>query len=350
MSMFLSLMSILGNLTLSLFIPLTAFSFYRYRLGRKEEEYDKIISTLKLEETGASLSVPAIKNEYSSVDYVLPVFFSTALCLLGFTALFFGTSFGLDSKHLLLSGTYSGLDIEGYQTMSLCALTYAFLGSYIWSVQNIFRRLVTIDLPPGAYYTIGIRIILSAFIALAIRHLLYSVPGDSQSYAMGSLPVVAFLTGMFPERGIHYLKERVKIFSDKGIPRADNLPLDMIEGINIFHKVRLEEVGIDNAQNLAKANLVELLVRTPFKPKEIIDWIGQARLYLYFKSEVKKLRGVGIRTIFDFKIIGSAEGQLSEVAQSTEISELRLNSVYQIIKDDPGVDRLFNAANTLGVL
>lgn len=177
MSMFLSLMSILGNLTLSLFIPLTAFSFYRYRLGRKEEEYDKIISTLKLEETGASLSVPAIKNEYSALDYVLPVFFSTVLCLLGFTALFFGSSFGLDSKHLLLSGTYFGLvDIEGYQTMSLCALTYAFLGSYIWSVQNIFRRLVTIDLPPGAYYTIGIRIILSAFIALVIRHLLYSVP------------------------------------------------------------------------------------------------------------------------------------------------------------------------------
>lgn len=167
---------------------------------------------------------------------------------------------------------------------------------------------------------------------------------------MGSLPVVAFLTGMFPERGIHYLKERVKIFSDKGILKAENLPLDMIEGINIFHKVRLEEVGIDNAQNLAKANLVELLVRTPFKPKEIIDWIGQARLYLYFKSEVKKLREVGIRTIFDFKIIGSTEGQLSEVAQSIKISELRLNSVYQIIKDDPGVDRLFNAANTLGVL
>jgi hypothetical protein len=47
------------------FIPLSAFSFYRFRLPRKEQEYSKIVKTLDLEENEASLWIPAIKNEYS---------------------------------------------------------------------------------------------------------------------------------------------------------------------------------------------------------------------------------------------------------------------------------------------
>ena len=123
----------------------------------------------------------------------------------------------------------------------------------------------------------------------------------------------------------------------------------MIEGISVFHKIRLGEVGIDNAQNLASANQIELLIRTPFKSRQLIDWIGQSKLYVCFKSDVDKLREVGVRSIIDFKIIGGIEGKLREVAQHTQISELRLTSVYQIIKDDPVVDRLLKAAKTLSL-
>ena len=123
----------------------------------------------------------------------------------------------------------------------------------------------------------------------------------------------------------------------------------MIEGISVFHKIRLGEVGIDNAQNLASANQIELLIRTPFKSRQLIDWIGQSKPYVCFKSDVDKLREVGVRSIIDFKIIGGIEGKLREVAQHTQISELRLTSVYQIIKDDPVVDRLLKAAKTLSL-
>jgi hypothetical protein len=61
----------------------------------------------------------------------------------------------------------------------------------------------------------------------------------------------------------------------------------MIEGINVFHKVRLGEVGIDNVQNLAEANVIGLLLKTPFNPSQLIDWIAQAKLYLYFKDDKK---------------------------------------------------------------
>ena len=47
----------------------------------------------------------------------------------------------------------------------------------------------------------------------------------------------------------------------------------MLEGITQFHKVRLSELGIENIQNLVKASLVELILKTPYKPRQIIDWI-----------------------------------------------------------------------------
>ena len=104
------------------------------------------------------------------------------------------------------SGIYLGAKGTGYasyQQQSLLALTMGFIGGYTWSVQYIFRRFVTIDLPPRAYYSIGIRMILAALVALMIRHFLEATPGSE--YTSGMIPVVAFLTGMFPERALHYL-------------------------------------------------------------------------------------------------------------------------------------------------
>ena len=265
---------------LTLFLPLTAFSFYRFQLQKKEEEYTPIIKALKFDDSEAAASLLGLRNEYSAIDYALPVAFAAVLCALETTALFLGSELKIaEAASILLSGIYLGAKGTGYasyQQQSLLALTMGFIGGYTWSVQYIFRRFVTIDLPPQAYYSIGIRMILAALVALMIRHFLEATPGSK--YTSGMIPVVAFLTGMFPERALHYLKARVTIFTDKPTRKADDLPLDMIEGISVFHKIRLGEVGIDNAQNLASANLIELLIRTPFKSRQLIDWIGQSKL------------------------------------------------------------------------
>ena len=69
--------------------------------------------------------------------------------------------------------------------------------------------------------------------------------------------------------------------------------------MNLFHRVRLAEVGIDNAQNLASSNIRELIVRTPFNPLLLFDWIAQSKLYIYAKTNIKALRNASIRTNFD---------------------------------------------------
>ena len=100
--------------------------------------------------------------------------------------------------------------------------------------------------------------IFASLVALVLSWFLKDLPGREHT-----LPVIAFLTGMLPEQAVLYLQDKSKIFSNTGAMRSRELPLTMIEGINTFHKVRLGEVAIDNSQNLAEANLIELLLRTP---------------------------------------------------------------------------------------
>jgi len=160
--------------------------------------------------------------------------------------------------------------------------------------------------------------------------------------------VVAFLTGMFPEQALNYLREKIKIFT-KGQGAADELPLEMIEGINLFHLSRLHEIGIDNAQNLARSSLVDILLKTPFNALQIIDWIAQAKLYVYFKDDIQSLRKIGVRTVFDLRAVDASN--VDAIAQQihflekasdpgTDPSPLRVKLVHEWVKNDPAITML----------
>ncbi len=338
-------MMILGIILFSSFMPLTVISFRRFRLPKKQREYDSIIQALGEEHGRRTDYTLSIDNEYSKTDYVPPVIFVTFFCILTFFVLF------SNQASLLLFGIYhlkeKNMELLDYNMLSVLSMVMALLGSYVWAVQYIFRRLVTIDLSPSAYYSIGIRMVLSCFVALIFHHFLRALPYSSATLRM--LPVVAFFTGMFPQRMIHFMLERLErtnIFPSKSSEKADNLPLDMIEGMNLYNKVRLAEVGIENAQALAKADLVELILKTAFKPRQILDWIAQAMLYLYFKSDIDKLRRFGIRNVLEFKE-NITEENASDCAKAIDLSEHHLMFVCRNVNSNPGVERLINAEKNL---
>ena len=335
-----------GVILLTSFMPVTAYSYYKFRLPKKLVQYSKFVDSFKLQKI--TLSAPLISDEYTLLDYAFPVAFVTFLCFLGSFSLLLGTESGIaHTPNLLLSGTH--FKDLAYQKRSLLACTMGFMGAYVWSCQYIFRRFVTLDLSPAAFFSVGIRMIMAPLVALMFHYAsaekLYIV-GDSEHM----LPVVAFLVGMFPISALHYLREKTGIVFGVVTRRADPLPLDMIEGMNLMHKVRLSEVGIDNAQNLAMANLPELLLRTPFNLKKVIDWVGQAKLYIYFKDDIVKLRQARVRTIFDFMEIGGMEEELKKLTQETEIPESHLNMLYQLSKNDTDIQRLCQFKKALDII
>jgi hypothetical protein len=338
---------------LSSFMIVTAYSFLHFRLIKKEIEYCKLLNALGVMDEEIRLSLRAVSQEYALGDYWIPVTFATAVCVLGFYSLLFGAD--MVSEHygkpnMLLTGMVmkSTDEMQELRWQSQLVLCLAFTGAFIWSAQNIIRRLITGDLTPGTYYSSALRMVFASLVSLMLSYTLETLP--TAGYTRESLPVIAFLSGMLPDNTFTYLKERVSTFIKTGMKMSHDLPLEMIEGINVFHKLRLSEVGIDNAQNLAEANLIELVLKTPFNPSQLIDWIAQAKLYVYFKDNIDRLRALGIRTVFDLHSLCDDEEGLALLAEEGKISKVGLNVVCGRLKDDETTLRLFGFRRKLSAM
>lgn len=355
-------LQIVAVLIIAGFIPATAFSFYQFRLPKKEAEYEEIVTRLGKnngKSTHVAIYSPNIKNEYDPKDYVVPVILATVVCMICSVVVVAGAGFVDVPANTRLSLILMGPSVaDGIKDPNIAAqlngmliIAMAFMGGYIWTIQNLLRRLATIDLPPSTYYSIAIRIMMAIFVALLLYY--FFRPGTStiaEGFSADKIPanmeyltVLAFFAGMFPQRALQWLQEHIRLPWRNEEKGADPLPINMIQGAGVFQRLRLAEVGIDNSQNLASANLIELLLRTPFNPRQLIDWIAQAKLYIYFKSDIMKLRKYGIRTAFDLITVGEKKHRLEELAAQTSIPEIHLQNVLEIMKADPDLDMLQHA-------
>ena len=145
-------------IVLSSFMCITALSFFKVRLKKKELDFQNIVRALGLQGGGSGLVTPAVADEYSPGDYWLPVIFATLICASGFVQVFIGAdlvALHLGKSNLLLTGLkYSPVSdvMQEFRWQNMVVIGLAFIGAFIFSAQNIIRRLITGDLTPSAYY------------------------------------------------------------------------------------------------------------------------------------------------------------------------------------------------------
>ena len=326
------------------FMPLSVMTYFRVFLRKKQKEYNKTLADLGIS------SNKRIEDYYSPSKYVLPVSFVSLICLMAITAFTFADTYAADIKDsLLLTGTFFGDGKTGLIYQSLAVLMMAFLGGFLWSAQNIIRRLIARDLSPSVFYSAGIRIILASVVALVLSFLIGEESSTNFVNFRSSLSVIAFLTGMFPERVLQYLINLYQKYFSPDRLNEDVLSLYNIEGISIQHKERLEEIGIDNAQNLATASLTSLLIETPFGARMLIDWIGQAKLLCYAKENITYLREAGIRTVFDLFKGNKSPEALREISEAVGVNTPLLQVIHGQIVDDKGIKTLYRFQHGVNV-
>jgi Na+-transporting methylmalonyl-CoA/oxaloacetate decarboxylase gamma subunit len=339
-----------------LYFPSSAICYYYSRHDQRKNEIDRYIDLLKIDKPDL------FRLQHPCISLSIALTFITLLTGCFWALVLFGEDSGItgNANFLLGGASIIGSAQQGsqnaiylYQSGALLTFNMSFTGAYLWGLQQIARRYAMNDLIPAAYYNVGVRMIFATLLALVFYHLskmipdflspLFSTPEEASNSAGGNsshllMPIVAFLIGLFPQRGLQWLTSKFSIFTREANPSVRDLPLEMVEGITLYDRVRLQEMGIDSCYDLANLDYIPYLFKTPYSPRILIDWILQAKLCVYFGEQVSQLREHGIHTVWQLRQLD--EETLKMLAKNTTLTEDTLLQAYRQIATNKEIQRL----------
>ncbi|MFI5099018.1 MAG: hypothetical protein ACHQE5_00650 [Actinomycetes bacterium] len=209
---------------------------------------------------GRSVSAASeLRTNFSvTAETMFPVFLISIILSAGFTALFWQTAFADDP-------TSVGDMVK-----------FGFLGAYVFIAQSLTRRFFASDLRPSAYASAILRIVVVLITVIALHQIL-GPAGQPNVEA-----VVAFVVGIFPIIAFQALYRTAAAALRVAVPQlTPDYPLNQLDGLNIWYETRLVEEGIEDMENLATANLVDVILHTRVPVGRLVDWVDQAHLYLH---------------------------------------------------------------------
>jgi hypothetical protein len=335
-------------IVLYLFLPLSALTYYVSTRQRRIIEVERVLAILSIEPSYAKAYHPD-----RLLTYVWAVGYASVISCIGLVLLFYSGEIGLPEGEFPWV-TMAGVEFP--QKGSRIVVAMAFLGAYLAGLQHIYRRYSAGDLSATLYYGFSMRVIFAAVVAAVLYNAISALSGGSAPSAAAGpsagitaniWPALAFLIGIFPQRGMRYLSDKVPMLSQANDPTVRPAPLEMIEGIESHDVLRLEEIGIDTCYDLATADFVPLLLKTPYSARQLIDWILQAKLCVYFGDSVKELRRFGIRTLVDLEALTPEE--IATLPQETSVTATVLARAIASARNNPEIGRLREAGTLLGM-
>jgi hypothetical protein len=239
---------------------------------------------------------------YGGMAFLLPALLYLMICFGGWLIVFFPN--GLIGAKTVdgYSGFLTIIQRKGLQfylegiTTGGSLIAYAFLGAYIWSLQDMVRRFWASDLKPSSYVQATLRVVSGIVLSLILRA---ALPDDLVNV---SQRVIAFFLGIatlaFFEWFWKLIVNQVNVQGDHSFSQY---PLTHVKGINPFIAERLREENIEDFHSLSSANLVNLLTRVRYPTQTVVDWVDKALL---------------LRTIEDEQLLETLQGQLSVITAS----------------------------------
>lgn len=287
--------------------PISAVAYYNFKKESQVEELTKSLLLLGIVlQPSRRQTAPHyeqfVKQEvreryeryYSLSNFILQSGLTFVLALVGMSIIFRPT-----------------FDSELFPQIAVDAVRFGFIGAYIFSLQLVYRRYTTIDLQPTVYLNCALTIIAGIafnYVAFGAIHDIFisqssaaTAEGQVTGAEAGLLAVIAFSLGYFPSLALRWFNRLTYTALGVDERRADVLSLSLVDGISPVHETRLRDEGVDNIQNLASADIVELLLNTRFGVEQIVEWIDQSILYLYLdQNEIRSFLRGKIRSITDF--------------------------------------------------
>lgn len=322
--------------------PLIYISYRYVRAPLKRAAIKRSLSLLGVAQTHELEKL--ISNAYELRNYWWPL---TSLCLVTF--ILFAWTHPFVISHGLAVGLWEqavpifGTDISIPNTiLNGRYVFFAFLGAWLYSFMLLARRFLDYDLTPSAIFFATIRIVMAYFVGIMVgagMAVYSSAAGVSFSVNIVTVYMVVFFIGFFPEQGINWIVTIAKKALRQRKDLVKEIPLSDIEGISIWHQGRLRQEGIENAQNLATADISTLVSSTPFTLNQLIDWIDQAILLVVsYSAQFEALEKVGLRCASDVITATEDEECLDELSRVSHLEKNALRMLYLALRSAPNVN------------
>lgn len=293
-------MTVLGflGLFLSILPVLAAIIFRIFLVDRKWEELENEITKLSGDESqlirsrgGMAKVKDLVQTHYRWRSLVLPAVFCSVLYLIGFTVcLAFINKTYNDTRPLFFPAKLF--------TDKLSLVLFTFIGVYLFNLGTLIRRLYLIDLTEQVFWGGMNRLLLSVGLAIAIPHEVITASADAKISVLSAVAqhpqMVYFAVGFLANAFLDWVLQLAVKVSGAGTSKREDFSLRMVRGINIWKDYRLEEEGIENAQNLATADVIELAVKTHYPLRTLIDWVDQAMVICRFGPKTCDLENAGL--------------------------------------------------------
>lgn len=259
--------------------------------------------------------------------------------------------------NVLLLGPYIEhfLAEEHYDFMlhSLVAVAFGFLGAYVYSISQLIRSYFTVDLTPNSFVAASVRLIVASLLTLVFSFAFSLVlvghdKGDMHEKMLAALPVFGFFFGYFPNRALLAIERLTGRYFGKLVQETGYLStaVNKVSGMNMAHAHRLEREGIDNMENLAASDPVEIALRTGFIYQQVVSWVGEARLRVHFGEADYRtfIAGSGILTLdqlIDYVARAAKPDAVFErLSTSTGVAASKIEAIWLLYGGGPARPRL----------
>lgn len=245
----------------------------------------------------------------SQVETFSPVLIATLVIGLGW-------ALTLQPELMYDLGLLTAVQPSGYPAIPVEALQFAFAGAYAFIMQDLVRRYFVVDLRNTAYVSAVSRIVLVTLIVAVLYF-------DNSGLSATEL-TVAFGLGFFPRAALEALHARtVRPLARTLQGRRHERLLGGLDGMDIWQETRLVELGIENLQQFATADLVEILLRSRTPTDRLVTWLDRAFLLLLLPPErrartemASRLLRLGVRSATDLEQAAKSTGRRAKLAEA----------------------------------
>jgi hypothetical protein len=339
----------LGRLAQVSFIAIVSIlpTLFFYLFGRQQVDTQK--GTFYKEVLALDPNLHSLTEARTKYETLIDSVYGSGNSPLSFLLLFISTML-LVMGWLMVMGT---IDTPAMGAKSLVdffvpqrsVFTFGVLGAYFFTLNMVFRRYVRADLTPKTYAHITVRLLVTIVLVWVVSSLPQFQAG---SVGEASLFAIAFMIGVIPETGLTLIQDYVKKLVRSGVKDEEVLSLDQLEGIHLYDRARLLEEGIENIENLAHHNMIELIARTRIPTQRVVDLFDQSILYLHLGLEdeenrkfLRTLKGYGIRTATDLHSALWTPGAFEALKNITPPLPLdKMTVIFQALFDDEWYDHV----------